>query len=57
MTINRCGCHQMHSFCYENGGGVYGIFTNYILHIRVFPNYKRSLDNIYINSLYEQGIK
>lgn len=48
---------QIHSFCYENGGGVYGIFTNYILHIRVFPNYKRSLDSSYINAFYEQGIK
>lgn len=48
---------QYIAFAMKNGGGVYGIFTYYILHIRVLPNYKRSLDSSNIDTFYEQGIK
>lgn len=48
---------KIHSFCYENGGGVYEIYTYFDLHTRVFPSHEFSLDSTDSDILDEQGIK
>lgn len=44
---------NMHSDCYENGGGVYGFHTDVDILIRDFPNCKRNLIDSDSNTYYE----
>ena len=54
MRISRCGLPpKMHSNCCENGGGVYGFYTNINILIRDFSNYKRNLIDSSINTYNE----